>query len=87
MIDKKYYQMALDIQTACNLSGVVFSFADVMQAICEEDHKVNGGTEWKNHHPIAVLFAAQISHLTTGSLTDTHKYYEAYAECKRMVEE
>jgi hypothetical protein len=68
------YQTALNVQVACNLSGVVFSFARVMQRICN----TNGGTDARNHHPIAVLFAEQIHALTGYS----QGYAEAYAACE-----
>lgn len=68
------YQSALDVQGACNLSGVVFSFARIMQRICN----TNCGTDARNHHPIAVLFAEQIHALTGYS----QGYAEAYAACE-----
>lgn len=50
-------QMALDVQDASNLSGVVHSFSEqVMPALWEEAHKRGEGTAWVNHHPIATLF-------------------------------
>ena len=36
MLTKNDYQTALDVQDAVNLSGVVFSFAKIMERICEE---------------------------------------------------
>ena len=62
MIDKRFWQMALDVQCACNLSGVVFSFVEAMRAICDEAALQGKGTDWKNEHPICVLFATQIGH-------------------------
>lgn len=51
---------ALDVQDACNLCGVAQSFARAMidlGAYC-------GGTDERNHHPIAILWADKIAHLT-----------------------
>lgn len=76
MIERKHYQDALDVQSACNLSGVVFSFARAMQAIC--DSPDNTGTEFKNNHAIARLYAEQIAFLTSG-----REYSDAYGECIR----
>ena len=54
---------ALAVQDACNLSGVVFEFARVMQAVCDESHKTGGGTAWRNQHPIVTLFIDKLADL------------------------
>lgn len=72
-LTKDDYQNAIDVQSACNLSGIVFSFAEVMQRICNDAY----GTEARNTHPIAVLFAEQI-HFLTGS---SRGYGDAHAAC------
>ena len=69
------YQSALDVQCACNLSGVVFSFSRIMERICED----GGSTEDRNTHAICRLFAEQIMHLSSAK-----SYHEAYDECERM---
>lgn len=56
-------QTALDVQDACNLSGVVFSFAEAMHAICEEQQRLGKGTEWKNRNPIVTLFLSKLQDL------------------------
>lgn len=79
MIDKRYWREAMDVQSACNLSGVVFAFERAMTAICEEAQRLGKGTDWKNTHPIAVLFATQIGHLTkTSILAEQDVYRKAY---------
>lgn len=86
MIKKQHWQNALDVQTACNLSGVVYSFAQAMEAICEEGRCTGKGTDWRNNHPIAVLFATQIAHLTKITpLADPDVWGRAYQEAKRMA--
>ena len=77
-IKKEDYQAALHSQSACNLSGVVFSFAQIMQRICDEANEKGEGTDWKNLHPICRLFAEQIMHLT--GKTD---YFEASKICEQ----
>jgi hypothetical protein len=57
-------QSALDVQDAVNLSGVVFAYGDAMRAVCDEAHRLGEGTAWKNTHPIAVVFASKVEHLT-----------------------
>jgi hypothetical protein len=58
------YYCASMSQDACNLSGIVFEFARIMQKICDEAAMFGHGTEWKNSHPISRMYAEQISHLT-----------------------
>ena len=78
MLEKSDYQKAVWAQTACNLSGIVFEFSELMKKICNESNKYGHGTDWKNQHPICRLFAEQIQHLT--SKTD---YFDAYSECEK----
>lgn len=85
-IAKKHWQAALDVQTACNLSGVVLAFADAIQAINEEARELGKGTTWRNEHPISVLFSTQIGHLTkTCTLADPDVYAKASDACKLEV--
>ncbi len=63
-------QTALDVQNACNLSGVLFSFAEAMQAICDEAHKQGQGTAWKNEHPIVCLFLSKLADLNRQCFAD-----------------
>jgi hypothetical protein len=81
-VRKEDYQTALNSQSACNLSGVVFSFAEIMQRICDEAHEKGEGTDWKNLHPICRLFAEQIAHLSQGT-----SYFSAHAACQDAVED
>jgi hypothetical protein len=79
MIDKKHYQRALDAQSACNLSGLVFSLTEAMKAICEEGYD----TEQKNRHPIVVLYVTQMAYLSgVAPIADTDVYRKAYDTCK-----
>lgn len=80
------YEKAVHSQNACNLSGLVYSFARVMEKICYESHARNTGTDWKNKHPICALFAEQISHLS-GCGTTSNPNYMAHSEfCEAMAE-
>ena len=84
MIDRKHWQSALDSQSACNLSGLVFSFNEAMEALCAEAHELGEGTEWKNKHPICVLFITQLAFLS--GVADDHitlAYHKAYEACKK----
>jgi hypothetical protein len=69
------WQEALDVLDACNLSGVVLAWARVMHRICAEDDGGGYGTDWKNTHPINVLYANKCAALTRqycAPLTDSY---------------
>lgn len=76
------YRNAVHSQDACNLSGIVFDFARIMQRICNESHALGKGTDWRNEHQIARLFAEQISHLTS-----KRNWREAYLFCQKKAKE
>ena len=78
---KRDYEDALMVQSACNLSGVVHSFGEILSRLVKEAQKQGKGTDWINTHPICVLFAEQISHLTIGE-TD---YFKAHKICEGWV--
>jgi len=79
-MEARFFKDALTVQDASNLSGVVFSFAEAMKAICQEAQQNNLGTDWKNNHPVARLFAEQIYFLTRGK-----DYFDATRECQEKV--
>ena len=75
--------MALDVQDACNLSGVVNSFAtEVMPALWEESRKRNEGTAWINHHPIVTLFIDKLASLNYSGGYEQHYGMVMDAYCK-----
>lgn len=72
MITKKDYQDALTVQDACNLSGVVHAFAEILT-------RMEGDTRTRNTHPISKLFADKIADLA--QVRSTSDYSKAYAQC------
>lgn len=77
---KKLAAMALQVQDACNLSGVIHSWSKVvteLRAACPEL-----GTDGINRHPINVMFADKVADLT-GSRS-TGNFVSAYDECVRL---
>lgn len=78
---QKAYDDALVVQSACNLSGIVFSFAKHMDTLCDEAQRLGQGTEWRNTHPIVKLFVAQLLHLSFGDAVDSPQYFTAHDEC------
>lgn len=76
-------QLALDVQDACNLSGVLRSWGEAQHAVFEA---VNNTTD-RNQHPIAVLFANKCASLTNqhcGDSIDT--FGKAYDACLRLAQ-
>lgn len=79
-------QKALDVQDACNMSGVVYSWAEVMDVICELDNRGKKGTEWKNRHPINSLFAAKLADLSmVGPVGGVNNFDRATRECRELT--
>jgi hypothetical protein len=63
---------ALAAQDACNLSGVVHSFAEVLDDLWLHAQAAGQGTDWVNRHPITRAFVgklASLSHLQNGDGT------------------
>ncbi len=72
------WRESYQVQDACNLSGVVHSFAAMMAKILAESRARKKGTDWANQHPIAVLFADKIASLTRTQGGDTVVVFDAY---------
>jgi len=79
MLTAKDYQAALDVQDACNLSGVVHSFAEVLPRIREEAND----TDKINRHPISVMYASKIAHLSECDVL--RRVNHAYDVCKEKA--
>lgn len=82
-ITSESYQVALDVQGACNLSGIVRAWIveiDKLNAYARENNK---GTEFVNAHPINKLFANKVADLCR-AVTFT-EYLAAYDECKQRA--
>jgi hypothetical protein len=75
---------AIEVQDACNLSGVLASFQRIVSDVLwPEAHKQKAGTEFVNKHAIATLFLSKLCSLNGG-------YYEcdylaASDECERIA--
>lgn len=73
------YKDAMTVQDACNLSGVVFSFARHMKTLCD----MGLDTERKNNHPVSVLFASKIASLTRSNSDE--EFSKAYREADKKM--
>lgn len=80
MTMKQMAQMALDIQNACNLSGVARSFAEVTAAMRQAPH--NFDTATCNCHPVTVLFVDKLNSLCGMTTMDI---LAIYRECERLA--
>ena len=85
MTYKEAAQAALDVQNAVNLSGVVFTFAEAMQAICDTDQRHNMSTTWKNEHPIVTLFLEKLADLNGHRLETTTEQYTRVLQQVREI--
>jgi hypothetical protein len=61
-------QIAIDCQDACNLSGVLASFKEIIhEVIWPEARRLGKGTEWVNQHPVCTLFLSKLCSLNRGN--------------------
>jgi hypothetical protein len=73
---------AIQVQDACNLTGVLRSFVEAMTVVRQDALAQGRGTDWINTHPVAQLFADKIADLT-GRL-DMDRYSAAYQACRTL---
>jgi hypothetical protein len=61
---KEAAETALLIQDACNLSGILRSFTDiVMDTLWPAAREQGKGTDWVNQHPVCTLFLDKLASL------------------------
>ncbi len=78
---------AIEVQDACNLSGVVFTLSKVLDELIEHQRSIEcPGTAWRNHHPVIVLFLNKCDSLCTGDLGDVRAFSKAYDLCRSVVD-
>jgi hypothetical protein len=80
---KELAQEALNVQDACNLSGVAHGFARCMSDLMD----LVPGTDARNNHAIARLWADKIAHLTGTQSIGNDAVMAAYTEVRRIIEE
>lgn len=79
-------QNALDVQCACNLSGVVHSFSRDITQLWDICRAVTGqGTDWVNTHPACILYADKIVSLSSAGVTTGDNYSNAWSHCWDVV--
>ncbi len=80
-------QSAILCQDACNLSGILASFHNVvMDVLWPEARRLGKATEFVNTHPIVTLFLDKLASLNLSQCVcsdSKESYYSAYAEVER----
>lgn len=76
---KEMAKTAIQVQDACNLSGVVHAFSTIISEVRYRlESENNGGTNNINSHPVCVLFSDKISHLTNTQNVNSDAFSQAY---------
>lgn len=75
---------AIDVQDACNLSGVLHTWSVFVSALRAYADKLHRGTSWLNHHPINQLFASKVHDLSSMGLSETLRFGFAYDWCANL---
>jgi hypothetical protein len=78
---KQLAQEALDIQDACNLSGVAYAFGRMMNDLCE----LGLHTEQRNTHPIVTLYLDKMNSLNGIQELGNINVFKAYNECEKLT--
>ena len=81
-MSRNMYQQAVDSQTACNLSGLMYSLPKIADQVWEEIRARKSSTTKFNEHPVIRLFAEQIAWLGTHG-----DYSKAAQECEEKAKE
>ncbi len=80
---ERHCKEAIQVQDACNLSGVVHAMAEAVESVCDMANRLGQGTAWKNRHPVLVLFAAKVVHLAgLGDASLGEAYERSHALCE-----
>src|SRR5260221_394687 len=81
---KQAARIALDCQDACNLSGVLASFKEIVhEVIWPEARRLGKGTEYVNTHPVVTLFLSKLCSLNRGYFECD--YLHASDACEAIV--
>lgn len=71
---------AIDIQGACNLSGVVLSFSRAILRL--RRIYIDEGTDFYNSHCVCVMYSSKISSLTNSE--SSLNFSRSYEECIKI---
>ncbi len=80
----KHAQDAIDVQDACNLSGVVHSLDICVSDLWELAHKMKKGTDWVNQHPIVQMYVDKLACLSRVQ-SSADGYIEKYSAVEQLT--
>jgi hypothetical protein len=76
-------KLAIEVQDACNASGVVGSLKVVMhEVLWPEARRLGKGTEWVNSHFVVTLFLSKLT-----DLNHNQEFSQAYEAVKKLAEQ
>ncbi len=82
MTYKQAVQSAIDVQNACNLSGVARSLHEVTTVLFQQDK----GTRWVNSHPAVTMYLCKMGELNGADLCSLSPCYEvAEKKCLEII--
>jgi hypothetical protein len=80
-------RVAIDMQNACNLSGLVHDFPNLLRPVWNEAHRLNKGTDYVNTHPIIVMVISKLCDLTRYTYgNEQDNFGKAYEACKALAD-
>lgn len=79
-------QSALDVQNACNASGILKTLAgDVMQALWGESARLGKGGKLVNRSPILAMYLYKLGELNARDISSLNEGYEKTEAACRML--
>jgi hypothetical protein len=82
---KQMAKLSLDIQNACNLSGVVHSFSLVCSSLRRLPE--TEGTQATNQHPVVTLFLSKLCSLNRTEGPTCEEFGKAYDWAMEAIDE
>lgn len=80
---KQAAQSALDVQDACNFSGILHSLSSIVLDVLWAQPGAN--SQWISHHPIIVMYMLKLAELGGWDSTLNPAYEPAAQECKALA--
>lgn len=75
---------AIQVQDACNLSGVAHAFSRALDHLWAHARDGNHGTDWVNRHPITIAWVDKLAQLA-GCQSTSDAAWNAHREVSRLA--
>jgi hypothetical protein len=86
MTIKQAAQSALDVQNACNPSGVIHSLAEIVKDVLwPEAIRLGKGSRWVGQHPIVTMYLLKLSEMNGCGSTLHESYEPAEKACQELA--